>query len=190
MARRSWFTFTCFAASLAGALLAAGCASGATAKGMTVVPGDVTSATNPALARAVAVGVVAGGESTNPAWSSNVDNDEFRAALTESLRAQGLLAEGPGRYELVAALVALDKPLFGFDMTVTTRVRYALRDRTSQAVVLEEEVAAVHTATVGDAFYGVTRLRLANEGSVRRNIAALIDKLNALKVGPGAVSLR
>jgi hypothetical protein len=60
-------------------------------------------------------------------------------------------------------------------------VRYVLIESATGKVILDEQVRAEHTATGGDAFYGPDRLRLANEGSARKNITALVAKLNALR---------
>jgi hypothetical protein len=99
-----------------------------------------------------------------------------------------MLAEGQARYTLVASLVSLQQPALGFDMTVTATVQYALTDNTTGTVVWHEAVATPHTATVSDAFVGGTRLRLANEGAVRKNIARLIERLGAAPL-PGPVNV-
>ncbi len=166
------------------ALLSA-CAQGATAKGMTVNPADVASKPGPGLAGAVAVADVAGGRETDPAMASDIDDASFREALVESLRAVGLLAEKEGApLALEARIRKLDRPTFGFNMTVTSVVHYTVKDARSGTKIIDEDITAEHTATVGDAFAGVTRLRLANEGSARKNIAALIERLNAIGVSP------
>lgn len=79
-------------------------------------------------------------------------------------------------------MVKVDQPMFGLDMAVTTHVKYTLVDSASGAKVLEETVVAPHTATFGDAAVGVKRLRLANEGSGKKNIDQFLDKLAALKI--------
>ncbi len=172
-------------------LLASACAEGATAKGMTILPDDLKAPPSPAVASSFLVGQVAGGKETNPAWTSKIDDASFREALQASLRLAGLLSDRPDAPLVVdATLVTLDQPVFGFDMTVTSVVRYRVREARSGAPVIEEEIAAAHTATVGDAFYGPTRLQLANEGSARKNIAALVQRLNTIqKNAPAAPSM-
>ena len=56
-------------------------------------------------------------------------------------------------------------------------------------MVLNETVVAPYTATIGDAFAAIKRLRLANEGSGKANIQGLLDKLAELQIQPGDVSL-
>ncbi len=167
------------------ALLSA-CAQGATAKGMTIDPTQIPSRPGPGLAGAVAVADVGGGRETHPLWASKISDASFREALVESLRLVGLLGDGP--LSLQVHLVKLDQPILGFNMTVTSVVHYTVKDVRSGATIIDEDVTAEHTATVGDAFYGVTRLRLANEGSARKNIASLIERLNAIRVSSGAPS--
>lgn len=175
-------------ALLAAALSLSGCATGATVAGMTVSPAELAKPVNQAAQRAVAVGDVGGGSETNAMWTSQVGDQEFRAALVESLRLAGLLAEGPAPYTLKAMLVSLQQPMFGLDMTVTATVQYAVTDAKTGAVVWQEAVATPHTATMGDAFAGTTRLRLANEGAMRKNIAVVVEKLGA-KALPGPMGV-
>lgn len=136
----------------------------------------------------VSLDSVSGGRATNPAWTSEISNGAFHGALRDSLAAQNLYSD-TGRYKLQASLVGVDQPLFGFDMTVTTRIRYTLVDTQTNQVLLEEVIAAPHTATTGDAFVGTTRLRLANEGSAKKNIQNFLDRLAQLKIEPNQVSL-
>ncbi|WP_343561579.1 hypothetical protein [Kiloniella sp. b19] len=161
------------------ALLAlSACASPAQQQAM--IP-DVTEETliddSSRLAQAVELGEVSGGEDTNPLWTSEVGTAEFEGALRDALASHALLANENGRYELVVTLTKLDQPLIGFDMTVTSKVRYVLTDIREQKVVFDESIDHSFTATVGDAFVAVQRLRLANEGSIRENIRHFLVEL-------------
>ncbi len=174
-------------AVLAALLYLTGCASGAKMGNM-VYEGPV-KAYDTALEDNVDVTNVSGGEKTNPAWTSEIDNDAFAGALKQTLQKQELLA-GSGRYQLEALLLEVDQPMFGLDFEVTTHVRYILTDRENNgAVVLNETVVAPYTATIGDAFAAIKRLRLANEGSGKANIQGLLDKLAELQIQPGDVAL-
>lgn len=169
-----------YAMVAAVALMLGGCASGATAQGMTVKAAENQAPASPEVAKAVGVSDVSGGRTTNPLWTSQIGNADFKKALVGSLRAAGLLSEnGNARYVVSAELIALEQPLFGFNMRVMSRIRYILKDAKTDAVILVEEIVSPYTATVSDTVVGVHRLRLANEGSARKSIAALIQKLNA-----------
>jgi hypothetical protein len=176
-------TFRTALAASAFVLLSA-CAQGATARGMTITPADLRAPPNPGLVQSVTVTGVAGGKETNPMWKSNIGDAAFREALEESLRAVAFLSQpGTAPLALEARLVRVDQPFAGFNMTVTSVVHYTIKEVRSGAVLIDEDVEAQHTATVGDAFVGTTRLQLANEGSARKNIAALIERMNKIQVG-------
>jgi len=166
-----------------------GCATGAKMENMAYTDSDATQKNyDEKLKNEVAVSSVSGGEDTNPAWTSEISDENFSGALKESLAKQGLLSE-TGKYKLKVTLVKVEQPLFGLDMTVTTHVNYTLTDSQENKVVYENTVVTPYTATVGDAFVGVQRLRLANEGSGKENIKTLLDELSKLNIQANEVSL-
>jgi len=69
-------------------------------------------------------------------------------------------------------------------MTVTSRIHYHLTDMVLNAVALDRVYSVAYVAALRDSLYGVTRLRLANEGSARENIAAFFRDLAMIKVPP------
>lgn len=158
------------------ALMLASCASPATVTGMVAAPISQLNADSQ-LRSAVGMGSILGGQETNPLWTSEVGNAEFQEALSQSLAAQGMLAQGEAQFRLDAELVSVDQPLFGFDSTVTSIVKYTLLEIATDRVAFQETVSESYTATVGDAFVGVRRLRLANEGSIEANISRFIELL-------------
>jgi hypothetical protein len=173
---------TATVAALAAAMLVSGCASGARPEGMTVqrapdAPAQVSGAT-------FDVGAVAGGEETNPLWTSEVSQDAFRTALVSSLRNQGLYDPASG-LEISAVLEEVDQPLLGFDVTVTATVTYRVTDA-SGAVVFDERIVRPYTANFSDAFLGVERLKLANEGAIKTNIETFIERLLKTPFDTGA----
>lgn len=163
-----------------------GCASGAKMENM-VYQGDKKNY-DKNLTDSVAVASVSGGQKTNPAWTSEIDDAAFSGAVKQSLLEQGLLSE-TGKYELRVTMIKVDQPLFGLDLTVTTHVKYTLTNAESGVVIMDEVVIAPHTATVGDAFAAIKRLRLANEGSGKKNIEGMLEKLAKLKINPKEISM-
>lgn len=131
---------------------------------------------NSPLKQAVQVNNVSGGRSTNPLWTSKVGNPEFQEALQQSLSAQGLLGQGQTRYRLDAMLMQLTQPLVGFDLTVSSTIRYVVIDTRTNQTSFDQTVTAAFTAGVGDAVLAVERLRLANEGSIKTNISKFLDQ--------------
>ena len=162
-------------------LVVLGCASASKKESMINVPTDTGYKFEPVLEKNIGVSAVSGGKKTNPAWTSEIDDAAFKGALADSLKLRGLLAETGGKYQLEVKMLSVKQPLMGLDMTVGTKIQYILKDSASGKVVFDKTIDAEHTATMGDAFAGVKRLRLANEGSAKANIGKFIEELKKLK---------
>lgn len=177
-------------ASIVFAGLMSGCASPARIDQMTASASPQQRIAPTALRTNIAVRDVTGGKETNPMWMSNVGNSEFEQALEASLRDAGLLSAGKqaGKYMLVAHLENVDQPMAGFSMTVTATVSYSLVERATGKEVLNRRVSLPYTASMGAAFSGTERLRIANEGAIRTNITKLIDELFALRIDQVALN--
>lgn len=164
--------------------LVEGCATPAITENM-VPPAPVAAGrpADPSLSDGVAVHAIAGGSETNPMWVSKVSDKDFKAALVRALRSAGLLsAEGASpRYQLDATLLSLEQPMFGLDLKVTCSVRYDLTDAATGKRVFGKTITTPFTATFSDSALAVARLRIANEGSVRKNLAELLDELLKLR---------
>jgi hypothetical protein len=157
-----------------------GCASGARYSAM--IPDDHSILPVPEnffLKNAITLKEVTGGEETNPMWTSEVGGQELKKALEESLRRKQLLTppNTGGKYNLSVNLEKVDQPMFGFSFTVTSTADYLLRNNETKDITFDQKISASYTATFGDAAYGPTRLKLANEGSIRENIRQFIEKL-------------
>ena len=165
-------------------LLLSACATAPDVKDMIVdvEPGQVRTY-DPGLENNIAVKSIGGGDETNPLWTSEIETEGFKSALVESLKASGLLSaeENAASYHLSAEIQSVDQPMFGFDMTVTAVVKYTLTaiDRGNEIFI--KTLTSKHTATMGDAFYGPERLKIANEGAVKQNITQLLEELSKLR---------
>lgn len=163
-----------------------GCATPARVDQMVVTDADVvTSKPVPdALQTSIVVSSVSGGEDTNPLWVSEIGNTEFKQALEKSLERYGLLSalRSAGKYELMVILKEVKQPLFGLDLTVTTVVNYRLLDKASRKEIFYQDITAAHTATFSDSAMAFHRLKLANEGSAKKNIAEFIENLRNLSL--------
>jgi hypothetical protein len=162
-----------------GLLSLAACSYPAERAGMTVSPTvALAQPSDASLVGGIAIGIVDGGEETNPLWTSEVSSEDFKGALSDSLRNHGLLAEGtPPRYVLNSHLLGLQQPLVGLNMTVASNVNYELVDAGTVEPVHGESVGVKYTAQFSDAFAAIKRLRLANEGAMRENIKEYLDRL-------------
>ena len=168
-------------------LFTLGCASPAKTGNMVYASG-YPSSYDPALKKQIEIWSAPGGEKTNPLWTSEISTEAFCQAVRTSLIIQGLFSEN-GRYQLQIIMRKTGQPLFGANLTVTTCVNYILTDRSDDTVVFNETISAPYTATVGDAFLAVQRLRLANEGSGKENIKGFLERLSKLRITADRVSL-
>ena len=171
---------------LTAAIYITGCASGAKIENMTYQGAQKSYSED--IKRNVGLSGVSGGEKTNPAWTSEISDEAFSGAVKNSLQAQGLLSDD-GIYKLKVKLIKVDQPMFGLDLEVKTHVQYTLTNSTDNSVVFNETIVAPHTATIGDAFAAVKRLRLANEGSGMKNIEQFLEKLSELEISKSQISL-
>jgi hypothetical protein len=166
------------AAACASLMAVAACASPSrpefmtvpTTAGLTAAPGDVGY-------HAVTTVNVSGGHETNPLWAAQVSDADFKTALEASLTAAGYMGSEGRPLVITATMVDLKQPLAGFDMSVTSQVQYRVT-RDGQ-VIFAETVAATGTATMGEAFAGVERVRLANEKSIQENIKEFLKRFRA-----------
>lgn len=173
---------------IAGSLLF-GCATPAKVENMEV---NNTSKMHfaPSLSSAIAVDKVSGGKKTNPMLKSQIGNSEFQGALKNSLKSFDLLSiNKEPDYELSATIMDVEQPTFGLDAKVTSSIRYVLVEKSSDKVVFDEIIKAPYTAKFSDAFSGVTRLRMANEGSAKTNIVEFLHKLSTLKIDTSKIEL-
>ena len=129
---------------------------------------------------------VTGGSETSGMGASKIGNTDFAEAITTSITQSGVFAQiapaGSGDYTLGVQIVRLDQPMFGLSFTVTLECTWRLSRLSDGTTVWEKSITTPFTATTGDAFAGVTRLRLANEGAARANIREAITQLGALKL--------
>jgi hypothetical protein len=128
---------------------------------------------------------VSGGKETSKAGASQISNDAFGQALRDSIDKAGLfnkVSTDSARYRLTSFIGKVDQPMFGLSFTVKMEVSYTLKDTQSGNTVWTKDVNSEYTAKVGDAFAGVERLRLANEGAARENIRQAITDMAGLSL--------
>jgi hypothetical protein len=158
-----------------------GCASPSTSKGMT--PDAIQTVNKHNKTASVAVG---GGKETDAMGKSQIADAAFAQALTDSINSSKIftkVVQGAGAdYLLTVTVFNIDQPSFGMSFTVKMETAWTLKKVATGEVVWKEMIKSEHTATVSDAFVGAERLRLANEGAAKNNIAQGLAKISALKL--------
>jgi hypothetical protein len=179
---RSYLSATLFALiGLLGVSGMTGCASPASQEAM-----QVTSiATTNKHPYSVSVRTAGGGE-TGAMDSTNISDADFKAAIEKSIVQSGVfksVIEGKGSdYELSVTITQMTKPLIGLSFTVTMEAAWSLIKTSDRSVVMRKAIQSSHTASMGDAFAGVTRLRMAVEGAARENIANGLKEISSLNL--------
>ena len=67
-------------------------------------------------------------------------------------------------------------------MTVKIETGWTLTRASNSKIVWQEAIRSEHTSTPGEAFAGVTRVRLATEGAVKNNIAEALSRIATLSL--------
>lgn len=175
------FKIALLISSYAGVFLS-GCATPANVEQMIYVP-EATENASPVSAyyKSIIVENVAGGSETSPLFTSQVSTEDLKGALEGSLRRANYLSDNSvGKYKLTANLMSLEQPFMGINMTVRASIDYKLKEQGSEKILFKDTIETPFTATMSDAFIGVERLKIANEGAIKRNIRKLIEKLASL----------
>ncbi len=125
-----------------------------------------------------------GGSETSALDSSNISDSEFEKAIEESVIANKVFSRvvhgDDSDYLLNVTIVSMSKPLFGSSFTVDMEAAWSFSNPQNEEFLLKKLVTSSHTVTMGEAFYGATRLRLAIEGAVRKNIKSGLKSISEL----------
>lgn len=160
-------------------VLAAGCATQAQQQSM--VATDFTAAHKHPQTVSVSV---TGGQETSALGKSQISNESFAQALAESInRSQAfskVLPTPGGTYLLSVQVFNVEQPSFGATFTVKMETGWTLKRADSGKTVWQQAIRSEHSVSVGEAFVGAERLRLANEGAARKNIAAGLAEITKL----------
>ena len=151
-------------------LLLGACASPADRAAMT--PQDLVVSKHHPYSLRVQTG---GGAETGAMDSSNIADTDLKAAIEDAVVKSKLfktIVQGSdGDYELSVRVTSLSKPLFGATFTVELETAWSLTRVSDRSAVMRKSVKSSGTATMGEAFAGVTRLRMAVEAATRNNIS-------------------
>lgn len=157
----------------------AGCASPASRQALVVNDASI-AAKHP---YSVAISTSGGGE-TGAMDYVNISNKDLAGAIEDSIISSGLFSKvihGDGAdYKLNVTLVSMSKPMFGISFTVDMEMAWSLVNTRTNEVFMRESIKSSHTTTMGEAFAGVTRVRLAVEGAAQNNIRQGLEKVAAL----------
>ena len=133
------------------------------------------------LYKSISVSNVGGGKETNPMMFSEIGNPELEEAIITSLKGYNYnaLSTEDAKYKLNVFLVEIDRPKSGFTTTITAFVRYKLSEIENNRTVIDEIIKTTDTKTAEEVFVGITRMRIAQEEAIKKNIIEFIKILFA-----------
>jgi hypothetical protein len=170
-----------FIGALALVWILSGCATPAKVANMTPSEISITNKHPHTVSTAVV-----GGEETSSLGMSKVSDTRFQKALTNAILESAVFSDvvsiGGSDYHLRVVITNLGQPMAGFDMTVTLTSHWELTKQGDSRPFWQSFVSTKYTATVGDAFVGVERIRVANEGAARANIKDGLQQLSELSL--------
>jgi ABC-type uncharacterized transport system auxiliary subunit len=113
-----------------------------------------------------------------------ITDTAFLEAIAMSLRHAHMFSKvvngAQADHVLKAEIINFDMPLGAAHMTSQCIAEWTLIRQSNNEIVYRKTIQTTHTATLGDALNGNARLRMANEGAVRRNIEEAILQLSSL----------
>lgn len=127
-----------------------------------------------------------GGGETGAMDYTNISNEDLAGAIEESIIKSGLFSSvvqgDDADYKLSVYLVSMSKPVFGFSFTIDMEMSWSLVNTKTGEAVMRESIKSSHTATAGEAFAAVTRIRIAVEGAAEENIRKGLQKIAELSL--------
>ncbi|WP_323816377.1 hypothetical protein [Cellvibrio sp. NN19] len=127
---------------------------------------------------------VAGGQETSAMGKSNVADADLKTAIEETILKtkafKQLIKVGDADYELSASIMTVNQPSMGFSFTVKTDLAWKLSKAGAADAVWRKVISSEHTTSAGEAFAGVTRLRMATEGAIKSNIEMALKEIAVL----------
>ena len=125
-----------------------------------------------------------GGGETSATGYTNITNEDLASAIEESITKAGLFSSvikgSDADYKLGVSLVSMSKPMFGFSFKIDMEMAWSLVHAKTGDAVMRESIKSSYTATAGEAFAAVTRIRIAVEGATQNNIRQGLQKIAAL----------
>ena len=141
---------------------------------------DTSALTATRIDKTIVIANVKGAQDSKFGGPAMVSDEQFKSTLTKALQQSGIfrtvVTDGAADLEMSAEFVAQGQGA-GLNYLSALVVEYIIVDSDTQEEVWSDAFNSRHKVTVGEAFSGDKRTVRAAEGSVRKNIAQLLDSL-------------
>lgn len=130
---------------------------------------------------------VTGGRDEDPLGMPTISNTAFADAVTNAINNSKLFSSvvpsaSDAKYALTIMIASVQQPVLGYTMTVSMDAGWRLQNRETGQIVWQKGIRSSSTLGVGDAFIGMTRVRLATEGAARENIRQGLEQISLLEL--------
>lgn len=113
-------------------------------------------------------------------YETSVTNDNFNAALRETLTANGMWVSEAAKYLISTEIINVKPiPFRGFSTTIRSDIRYKVKDSQNDELILDEIISKTHSTKFSASLNPDKKLQLATEGSIQANINEFITILTA-----------
>jgi len=163
-------------------LLVSACSSPLHTQNM-IIPTNAVKLSQGSLNKTVYVDMVSGGQKIHPLLKFKLENEDFKKALSLSLKRFNLFAEdkAQAQYVLTSEIIDFDIPAVSNDAKVTSIVKYTLTNQ--QGIKKEFLINAYYVEEASSIFSRSTeRPRIGAEGSIKENIKKFIIELDKLVI--------
>lgn len=127
--------------------------------------------------------LVSGGSDTGAMESTNVSDEEFKAAIEDAINKSKLfkdvVASNPD-LDLQVSISSLSKPSFGLTFDVSMEAGWILTKKSDKSVLMKKSIKSSGKATTGDSIVAVTRIRIAVERAAQNNISQGLSAISEL----------
>jgi hypothetical protein len=135
--------------------------------------------------------LVFGGQESTFTEGVFIPNDLVAGAVEDAIKSSGLFArvtsEGTGDYRIEVALQRVSRPVVGLAMESQLGALWVLKAVSPERVIWQDLIVTTGAASVGDAFVGFTRAKMAISRAASNNIQRAIQEMSLidLQSGPG-----
>lgn len=130
--------------------------------------------------------MVFGGSDTGAMESTNISDEEFKAAIEDAISKSKLFKEivqdPSSDFDLQVNISSLSKPSFGFTFEVQMEAGWVLSKRSDKSIVMKKAIKSIGRATAGDALIAVNRIQMAVERAAQNNIAQGLGSIAELNI--------
>lgn len=129
--------------------------------------------------------LVSGGSDTGAMESTNISDEEFKAAIEDAINKSKLFkldTNNPNSdFDLQVNISSLSKPSFGLTFEVSMEAGWILSKKSDKSILMKKSIKSTGKATAGDSIIAVTRIRMAVERAAQDNISQGLSAIAELE---------